>query len=84
MWLLFALLFPLCFAVVSVLDSYCVEKIFDRPWMGVITGSLASSVAFILIPVSQISASWAAPGWDLVLLALLAGALTQLMQGFYF
>ena len=43
MWLVFALLSPLFWAIVTVLDRHCVERIFDRPWMGVITSALASS-----------------------------------------
>lgn len=84
MWLFFALLFPFFFAVVCVLDSYCVEKVFDRPWMGVITSSLASVAAFLLLPFALPFAVWSKPSWEIIALAFLAGALTQMAQGLYF
>lgn len=82
MWLLFALLCPFFYAIVCVLDSYCVGKIFDRPWFGVITSSLASSLAFLLIPF--VIPIWQTPGWQIIVLAFLAGALIQAMQALYF
>ncbi|MGH9767699.1 MAG: EamA family transporter [Blastocatellia bacterium] len=82
MWLLFALLCPFFYAIVCVLDSYCVGKVFNRPWFGVITSSLASSLAFLLLPLAI--PIWVWPGWSIVALALLAGALIQAMQALYF
>jgi drug/metabolite transporter (DMT)-like permease len=84
MWLFFALLFPFFFAVVCVLDSYCVERVFDRPWMGVITSSLASVVAFLALPFALPFAIWNEPRWEIIALALLAGTLAQVAQGLYF
>lgn len=82
MWLFFALLFPFLFAVVCVLDAYCVEKVFDRPWMGAITSSLASLLALLVTPL--VLANWQTPSWQIVALALLAGTLIQLSQALYF
>ncbi|MGH9753419.1 MAG: EamA family transporter [Blastocatellia bacterium] len=82
MWLFFALLCPFFYAVVCVLDSYCVGKVFDRPWIGVITSSLASIPAFLLLPLAI--PIWVRPGWSIVALAFLAGALIQAMQALYF
>lgn len=82
MWLFFALLCPFFYAIVCVLDSYCVGKVFDRPWIGVITSSLASGLAFLLLPLAI--PIWVRPGWSIVALALLAGALIQAMQALYF
>ncbi len=82
MWLFFALLFPLFYALVSVFDSYCVDKVFDRPWMGAITSSLASCVALLIIPLAM--PGWQTPGWQIVALALLAGSLMQMAQALYF
>jgi drug/metabolite transporter (DMT)-like permease len=84
MWLVFALTSPLCWAVVHVLDAHCVERVFDRPWMGVITSALASVVAFLLIPFVAPFVPWQVPSWEIALLALLAGGLIQFSQGFYF
>ncbi len=82
MWLFFALLCPFFYAIVCVLDSYCVGKVFDRPWIGVITSSLASILAFLLLPL--VIPIWVRPEWSIVVLALLAGALIQGMQALYF
>jgi drug/metabolite transporter (DMT)-like permease len=82
MWLVFALLCPLLFAVVCVMDSYCVEKVFERPWMGAITSSLASALVFLIAPL--VIGEWQPPGWKITALALLAGTLTQSSQALYF
>jgi hypothetical protein len=37
----YALLSPLLWAIVHLLDWYCVEQIFEKPWMGGIFSSLA-------------------------------------------
>jgi len=84
MWVFFALLFPFFFAAVCVLDSLCVEKVFDRPWMGAVTSSLASITAFAVLPFALAFAVWIEPGWAIIALALLAGTLTQAAQGLYF
>lgn len=84
MWLFFALLFPFFFAVVCVLDSYCVEKVFDRAWMGVITSSLASVAAFIFLPLALPFSIWGKPTGEIIALAFLAGTLTQVAQALYF
>lgn len=82
MWLFFALLCPFFYALVCVLDSYCVERVFNRPWMGVITSSLASMIVLPLVPLAI--PIWQPPGWQIVALAFLAGLLIQLMQALYF
>jgi len=84
MWLLFALLSPLFWAIVHVLDRHCVERVFNRPWMGVITSALASLVVFLSVPFALGFMEWRLPPWEIVGFALLAGALIQLSQGFYF
>jgi drug/metabolite transporter (DMT)-like permease len=84
LWLFFALLSPLFFAIVYVLDSYCVEKVFDRPWIGLITSSLASSIALLIVPIVTPHTVWNTPRWEIIPLALLAGTLIQLFQAFYF
>jgi drug/metabolite transporter (DMT)-like permease len=84
MWLLFALMSPFFWAIVHVLDAHCVERVFDRPWMGVITSALTSLVVVLIIPFAIPFVSWQVPRWEIVLLALLAGAVIQLSQAFYF
>lgn len=84
MWLVFALMAPLFFAVVHVMDSYCVEDIFERPWMGMVTSAFASIIVFAPLPYILPFVDWSWPAWNIILFALLAGALIQLSQGLYF
>lgn len=85
MWLFYALLGPPFWALVHILDSHCVGNVFDKPWMGVITSSLATAVialtgAIYILPY----VAWQLPEWHIIALALFAGGLIQLGQGFYF
>jgi drug/metabolite transporter (DMT)-like permease len=84
MWLFFALISPLFWAAVHVLDFYCVDKIFEKPWMGSITSALASSVVFLAFPFIQSQLDWHSLRWELVVLALAIGGLIQLSQALYF
>ena len=84
MWLFFALLTPLFFAIVHVVDSYCVEDIFEEPWIGVITSALASFIIFIPLPYIAPLLHWEMPTLSILLMALAAGALIQFSQFFYF
>jgi drug/metabolite transporter (DMT)-like permease len=84
MWLFFALLGPLLWAIVHLLDAHCVDRVFNRPWVGVITGSVSSLPAILIVPFAAPFMSWEPVGWQVVVLALLAGALIQLSQGLYF
>ena len=84
MWLLFALLTPLFWAVVHVMDARCVDDIFEKPWMGAVTGAVASLVVFIPLPFLLFYADWAIPDISILLLALAAGMLIQISQVFYF
>lgn len=84
MWLFFALLSPLFWAIVHLLDRHCVERVFDRAWFGVMTGALAS---LVMIPIVAFAAPFVVmrlPTWQIIILALLAGSLIQLSQVFYF
>ena len=84
MWLVYSLFAPFFFAIVHVLDSYCVEDIFERPWMGMVTSAFASLIVFAPLPYILPFVDWSWPAWNIILLALLAGALIQLSQGLYF
>jgi len=84
MWLLFALLTPLFWSLVHIADSHCVEEIFEKPWMGVITSSLASTVVFLVIPFAAPFIHWELPPPYIICLGLFAGVLIQLSQAFYF
>lgn len=84
MWLFFALLAPLLFAVVHVMDSYCVEDIFEKPWMGMVTSAIASTVIFLPLPYLLPILNWGWPAWHIIILAVAAGILIQISQGLYF
>ena len=84
MWLYFSLLAPLFFAIVHVIDKHCVEEIFEKPWFGMITSALASLVILAPLPYILPFISWNWPSFNIILLALVAGALIQFSQGLYF
>ncbi len=84
MWLFYALLGPPFWALIHILDSHCVGNVFDRPWMGVITSSLATAVIALVGLFLLPCVDWLLPDWHIIALALLAGGLIQLGQGFYF
>ena len=50
MWLFYALLGPPFWALVHILDSHCVGEVFDRPWVGIVTSSLATAVIVLFLP----------------------------------
>jgi uncharacterized membrane protein len=84
MWLFYALLGPPFWALVHILDSHCVGNVFDRPWMGVITSSLSTAVIALIALIFLPIVDWQLPEWHIIALAMLAGGLIQLGQGFYF
>lgn len=84
MWLFYSLLAPLFFAIVHVMDAHCVDHIFEKPWMGVVTSALASLLIFILLPFIAPFVTWEQPEITYVVLAFLSGVLIQASQGFYF
>jgi len=84
MWLLFALMTPLFWALVHIADSHCVEEIFEKPWMGVITSSLSSILVFLLLPVILPFVDVSLPEPYILFLAFGVGALIQISQAFYF
>lgn len=69
-WLVFALISPLFFGIVHVFDAYCVDEIFEQPWMGAVTSGLsmlvlcpvlALGLGFVsLTPMSVGAISWCA------------------------
>jgi len=84
MWLLFALLTPLLFAVVHVVDAHCVDDVFERPWFGFVTSALASLIVAIPLPVLLLLSAWESPSIGIVCIALVAGSLIQWSQLLYF
>lgn len=84
MWILFALLTPVFWSFVHVMDSHCVDEVFEKPWMGMIIGSITSSIVLVLAPfVVPYLVANPIPA-EVVIKALVAGCLIQLSQLFYF
>lgn len=84
MWLYFALLTPLFWSVVHVMDSHCVEEILEKPWVGVVTGAFSSLLVLIPLTLLVFITGRSFPSSSVVLLAISAGALIQISQAFYF
>jgi drug/metabolite transporter (DMT)-like permease len=84
MWLYYALLGPPFWAVLNILDSHCVGNVFDRPWIGVIIGSLATAIMLLAFPFVLPYVAWELPEWHIIALAFLVGGLIQLQQAFFF
>jgi uncharacterized membrane protein len=82
MWIQYALFSSFLWAIVHILDEHCVDKIFSKPWLGVITSSGVSAGIFLLLPVFHPKVI--IPNWDILLICLLTGSIIQLSQLFYF
>lgn len=81
MWLYFALAAPFFFAIVHIIDSYCVDELLDKPWMGSITGAIATTLTLpFLLPLSGVEI----PPQQIILFGITAGILIQISQVFYF
>ncbi len=84
MWVFLALAAALFFALVHIIDEYCVDEIFAYPWLGVITSALASLVVFIPLPFIVPFTGWEWPKISILIIALFAGILIQISQLLYF
>ena len=84
MWLLFALIGTIFYAIVHILDSHCVGNIFEKPWFGVITGAMSSMIIYPIAIIISPFISWELPTLTILLLSLLAGFFLQLSYYFYF
>ena len=83
MWIQYALFSSFLWAIIHILDEYCVDNIFSKPWLGVVTSSGISAGIFLVLPFLNIPV--VIPPWDLLLLCLVTGAtIVQLSQFFYF
>ncbi len=84
MWLFFALIAPLLWAVVHILDAHCVDQVLAKPWMGIITSSFSALVLFLIIPFVFPFVSWTLPPLSVMAMAIAAGVLIQCSMAFYF
>lgn len=82
MWIQYALFSSFLWAIVHILDEHCVDKIFSKPWLGIITGSGVSVGIFLLLPIFHPTVI--VPNWDILLICLVTGAIIQLSHLFYF
>ncbi len=82
MWIKYALFSSFLWAIVHILDEHCVDRIFSKPWLGVITSSGISAGIFLLVPFIPIPI--VIPQWDILLVCLFTGAIVQLSQVYYF
>jgi uncharacterized membrane protein len=82
MWIQYALFSSFLWAVVHILDEHCVDNIFSKPWLGVITSSGISAGIFLLVPF--LNQPIIIPRWDVLLVCVFTGAIIQLSQVYYF
>jgi uncharacterized membrane protein len=82
MWIQYSLLSSFLWAIVHILDEHCVDNIFSKPWLGVITSSGISVGIFLLFPI--LNATLVIPHLNILLICLMTGAIIQLSQLFYF
>ena len=82
MWIQYALLSSFLWAIVHVLDEHCVDNIFSKPWLGVVTSSGISAGIFLLVPF--LNQPIIIPSWDILIICLFTGAIIQLSQVYYF
>ena len=84
MWVIFGLLAPICFACVHVLDSYCVDDVYEKPWMGMVVSSFASIAVLTLYPFILPFVHIETIEWQIIGAAFLAGIIIQVNQALYF
>jgi uncharacterized membrane protein len=82
MWVQYALFSSFLWAIVTVLDEHCVDNIFSKPWLGVVTSSGISAGIFLLVPFLNMPI--VIPQWDILLVCIFTGATIQLSQIYYF
>ena len=68
MWIQYALFSSFLWAIVHILDEHCVNRIFSKPWLGVVTNSGISAGIFLLVPFLNIPIT--IPQWDVLLICL--------------
>jgi uncharacterized membrane protein len=82
MWIQYALFSSFLWAILHILDEHCVNSVFSKPWLGVVTSSGISAGIFLLIPFLNMPII--IPQWDVLLVCLFTGAIIQLSQVYYF
>lgn len=83
-WLLFSLISPAFWAIVHVLDSHCVDEVFDRPWIGIVTGALTMMMALPFLCIGLLLTAPVPMSLQTILLCLLCGSFFMTSQILYF
>lgn len=83
-WLAFALISPAFWAIVHVLDSYCVDEVFDHPWVGIITSGLTMLAALPFLAVGLVFTGVGPMSAEAVGLCILSGFVFMASQLLYF
>jgi uncharacterized membrane protein len=83
-WLAFALVSPAFWGIVHVLDSYCVDEVFDRPWVGTITSGIAMLIALPFLSVGLVFSETSPMSAGSVWLCVLSGFVFMASQITYF
>lgn len=83
-WLLFALASAVLWAGVHVLDSYCVHRVYKKPYMGTIMGGLMTLGLLPALALGAIGSGWQPMSTEAWLLALLCGVAYMTTQWMYF
>lgn len=83
-WLIFALASPFFWAIVHVLDAYCVEELFDRSWVGIFTSALAMLVVLPMLALGLFIRGVSAMSVEMVALCSLSGVVFMTSQILYF
>lgn len=83
-WLLFALASAALWAILHVLDSYCVARVYERPYMGTIMGGLMTLGLLPVLALGLLETGWRPIPAEAWVLALLCGVAYMTMQWIYF
>lgn len=83
-WLIFALISPFFWAIVHVFDSHCVDEVFDRPWIGIVTSGLTTLVMLPIFAVGLFFSPLAPVSIEAIFLSAVCGIVFMSSQALYF
>jgi drug/metabolite transporter (DMT)-like permease len=83
-WLICALISPFFWAIVHVFDSYCVNEVFDRPWIGIVTSGFTTLLVLPLFAIGLLFSEFVPVSMGALALCLICGAAFMVSQAFYF
>lgn len=83
-WLALALTSPIFWGITHVMDSYCVDEVFDHPWVGAVTSGLCTLLALPVLCLGLLLTASAPMEWHTVGLCVIAGIVFMAGQVVYF